>query len=348
MSRKGLLVILFLIAVAGGAWYFATRAGARGLVLTGIVTTDEVAVSSQIAGRMDQLLVKEGDTVKRDQLLAKIDPEELQKNLAYSSHSEEGSSSQVKEAEAGLKYQELQTQNQIRQAEATLQSTEAQQTEAAANLEKARLDHERSETLFKRDIVSAQANDQARTTYEAAQAHLEEVRKQGDAARAALALAQSNAEQVTVRRDQLVTHMHQLAAAESQKAAAQVRLGYTEIRAPIDGLVSERVALQGEVVNPGQPIVTLINPDNLWVRVDVEETYIDRIRLGDHMTVRFPSGMERAGTVIYRGVDAGFATQRDVSRTKRDIKTFEIRLRFDNSDRRFYPGLTAYVVVPVE
>jgi len=348
MSRKVPLIILFLMAVAGGVWYFATRAGPRGLVLTGIVTTDEVEVSSQIAGRLNQLQVREGDTVKRDQLLAKIDPEELKKNLAYSAHSEEGSSSQVKEAEAGLKYQELQTQDQIRQADATLQSTEAQQTEAAANLEKARLDYERSETLFKRDIVSAQANDQARTTYEAAKAHLEEVRKQGEAARAALALAQSNAEQVAVRRDQLMTNLHQLEAAGAQKAAARVRLGYTEIRAPIDGLVAERVALQGEVVNPGQPIVTLINPDNLWVRADVEETYIDRIRLGDHLTVRFPSGKEGEGTVFYRGVDAGFATQRDVSRTKRDIKTFEIRLRVDNGDRRLYPGLTAYVVVPVE
>ncbi|MGD0695691.1 MAG: HlyD family efflux transporter periplasmic adaptor subunit [Terriglobia bacterium] len=347
MSRKAPIVILLLIAAAGAAWYFITRAPARDLVLTGIVTTDEVEVSAQIAGRMNQLLVKEGDNVKRDQLLATIDPEELQKNLASSAHTEQGSSAQVKAAEASLRYQELQTKDQIRQAEANLQSTEAQQTEAAANLEKARLDDQRSETLFKRDIVSAQANDQARTTYDAAKAHVEEVRKQVDAARAALELAQSNAEQVAVRRDQLMTNIHQLAAAGDQKAAAQVRLGYTEIRAPIDGLVAERVALQGEVVNPGQPIVTLINPDNLWVRADVEETYIDRIRLGDHLTVKFPSGMERDGSVFFRGVDAGFATQRDVSRTKRDIKTFEIRLRVDNTDRRLYPGLTAYVNAPL-
>ena len=72
-----------------------------------------------------------------------------------------------------------------------------------------------------------------------------------------------------------------------------------------------------------------------------------RVRLGDQMSVRFPSGLERTGTVFFRGVDASYATQRDVSRTKRDIKTFEIRLRVDNSDRRLYPGLTAYVAVPL-
>ena len=106
-----------------------------------------------------------------------------------------------------------------------------------------------------------------------------------------------------------------------------------------------RAALAGEVVTPGQPIVTLINPDDLWVRIDVEETYVDRVRVGDKLTVRLPSGAEREGTVFYRGVDAGYATQRDVSRTKRDIKTFELRLRADNADRRLAVGMT--VVLPL-
>ena len=80
------------------------------------------------------------------------------------------------------------------------------------------------------------------------------------------------------------------------------------------------------------------------MRADVEETYIDRVRIGDTLTVRLPSGDEREGTVFYRGVDAGFATQRDVSRTKRDIKTFEIRLRVDNTRppaRRRHDGVRA-------
>ena len=67
----------------------------------------------------------------------------------------------------------------------------------------------------------------------------------------------------------------------------------------------------------------------------------------DWKTKTEPSGVEREGRVIYRGVDASFATQRDVSRTKRDIKTFEVRLRVDNSDRRLAVGMTAYVVLPI-
>jgi len=112
--------------------------------------------------------------------------------------------------------------------------------------------------------------------------------------------------------------------------------------------VDTRVALQGEVVNAGQAIVTLINQDDLWVRADVEETYIDRIHLGDQLPVKLPSGAVRQGTVYYRSVDADYATQRDVSRTKRDIKTFEIRLRCDNADRSLAVGMTAYVTLPLK
>ena len=84
------------------------------------------------------------------------------------------------------------------------------------------------------------------------------------------------------------------------------------------------------------------------MRADVEETYIDRIGLGRKLQVKLPSGAMREGTVFYRGVDADYATQRDVSRTKRDIRTFEIRLRCDNSDRALAVGMTAYVTLPLD
>lgn len=196
------------------------------------------------------------------------------------------------------------------------QQTAAQVDQAKADLENARLVFEREETLYKQGAESIQAYDSARTTYDAAKAKVEAVDKQTQAAAA-------------------------------QKEKAGVQLGYTEIYAPTNGIVDTRVALQGEVVNPGQAIVTLINPDDLWVRADVEESYIDRVHLGDQLTVRLPSGAERVGTVFYRGVDADYATQRDVSRTKRDIKTFEIRLRCNNSDRALAVGMTAYVTFPL-
>ncbi|MGA2245002.1 MAG: efflux RND transporter periplasmic adaptor subunit [Verrucomicrobiota bacterium] len=196
------------------------------------------------------------------------------------------------------------------------QQSTADLAQAQADLENARLNFARIEELYSNHVESAQASDAARASYESARAKVDSVTKQ-------------------------------IEAVAAQKDKAEVYLNYTRIVAPTNGIVDKRTALQGEFVNPGQAIVTLINPDGLWVRADVEETYIDRIRLGDQLPVKLPSGATREGTVFYRGVDADYATQRDVSRTKRDIKTFEIRLRCDNRDRALAVGMTAYVKLPL-
>ena len=347
MKLKRIILLLVLIAVGGAAYYWMHRPP-EPVVLTGIVTQDGVVVSSQVQGQLKELRVKEGDRVQKGQLLALIEPDAMKADAAFYQHSEEGMNSQVGEAEAALRFQEQQTRDQIRQAEAALAATESQQVEAAAALESARLDFERNEKLFKQGIVPPQTNDQSRTAYDGAKAHVETIRKQVEAQRAALSLAQSNAEQIAVRRSQLEANRHQLSAASAQKRKAQVVLGYTEIRSPVDGIVDVRAALQGEVVGPAQPIVTLIDEDAYWIRADVPETNIDLVHLGDRMTVRLPSGAERRATVFFRGVDASYATQRDVSRSKRDIKTFEIRLRADNTDRALALGMTAYVLLPVK
>ncbi|HSP96365.1 MAG TPA: efflux RND transporter periplasmic adaptor subunit [Candidatus Dormibacteraeota bacterium] len=346
MTRRLPLVIVLAVVLGAALYYaFSTRAG--DLVLTGIVTTDDVIVSSEVQGRLQELLAKEGDTVKRGQILARIQPQEWKADVAFYADSERQSAAQVAEAEANLRFEEEQTNNQIRQAEANLAAAQAQVAQAVADAENARLTFEREEAMYRKGVEAAQAFDQARTAHAAATAHVDALRKQQQAAEAAVALAKGNADRIAARRATLEANVQQLAAMGAQKEKAQVHLDYTEIHAPIDGVVDVRAALQGEVVPPGRAIVTLIDPDDLWVRADVEESYIDSVHLGDTMTVRLPSGAERLCTVFYRGVDADYATQRDVSRTKRDIKTFEIRLRCDNADRSLAVGMTAYVVLPL-
>ncbi len=345
MRRRLVLALLLLAAIASAAYVSLRRPTA--LVLTGIVTTNDVIVSPQIDGRLAQLNVVEGDRVTRDQVLGVIDPRELAAESAYYSSSEAGAGAQVREAEAALHYQEHQTTDAIAQAASMLASAKSQQAEAAATLENARVELDRARQLVAQGIASAQQMDQARMAYDVAHAHVDSLARQVEAQQAALSLAQANAQQVAVRASQLQSSEHMKQAAAAQRSKADVRLAYTEVRSPIDGIVDVRAARTGEVVNRGQPIVTVINPDDLWVRVDVEETYIGRVRIGDHLQVRLPSGELREGTVFYRGADAAFATERDVSRTKRDIKTFEIRLRVNNADRLLAVGMTAYVLLPV-
>lgn len=345
MKRPVLFTIGAIIVLA--VLYFFFRPHPNQITLTGIVTTDDVIVSPEIQGRIQQLLVNRGDPVTNNQLLAVLQPQEWKADMAFYANTEQQWVAQVAVAEADLKFQESQTSNQIRQAEATLASTQAQVTQAEADLENAHLNFKRMEDLYKRNVEAVQSYDQARTSKEAAEARVDSLKKQVLAAEAAVALAKANAEQVTARRATLDASKHQQAAAAAQKEKAQVRLDYTQLRSPINGLVDIRAALEGEVVNPGQAVVTLINPDNLWVRVDVEETYIENIRIGDKLKMRLPSGVILEGKVFYRGADADYATQRDVSRSKRDIKTFEFRLRCDNRERRLAVGMTAYVTVPL-
>jgi HlyD family secretion protein len=346
-KRKIRILVLAAVVIIGIVIYAVVVHSPREIVLTGIVTTDEVIVSPQIQGRLQRLAVREGDSVTNGQLLAVIQPQMQEADMAFYASSEEGSAAQVEQAEADMKFQESQTSNQVAQAEANLASTQAQAAQAEAELENARLNFERQENLHKTGVESQQSYDQSRTAYDAAKAALDASTKQVKAAQAAVELARSNSEQTVARRAAFEASRHQLAAAGAQREKAKVQLGYTEIRAPLDGIVDTRAALQGEVVNPGQAVVTLIDQDDLWVRADVEETYIDRIHPGDKLQVRLPSGGTREGTVFFRGVDADYATQRDVSRTKRDIRTFEIRLRCDNRDRSLALGMTAYVTLPL-
>src|SRR5437868_8025545 len=185
--RKLIVPLVLLLAAAGGYYYYTHRP-AEPLVLTGIVTTNDVIVSPQIGGQVTQLLAKEGDVVKKDQLLAVISPDELKADTAYYAQNVAGLSSQVRESEAALRFQERQTADQIRQAESTLAATEAQVQAAAADLENARLLFTRTKNLSGRGVVSPQELDQARTAADAAQAKLDALKKQVEAQRSTVAL----------------------------------------------------------------------------------------------------------------------------------------------------------------
>jgi HlyD family secretion protein len=346
-ARRVVLILILLSGVAAVAYYAINRPGPSVLVLTGIVTTDDIIVSPEIAGRIEAVHVKEGESVSRKQLLAEMQPDLLQTEQAFYARGAEASAFQVRQNEAALRYEQQRAEHQVEAAQANLAAAVAQEGEAQAALENARATFRRQEQLAGEGVTPPQQLDEARTAYEGAQARLETVQKEIAAQRAAVGLAKAEVEQVAARRSQLLASQQQQAAAEAQQAGANVRLGYTRIEAPVDGIVDVVASRAGEVIAAGEPILTLINPDNLWVRVDVEETYIARVRSGDTLTVRLPSGEERQGIVYYRSADAGFATQRDVSRTKRDIRTFEIRLRVDNSDRRLALGMTVYVLFPL-
>jgi HlyD family secretion protein len=273
-------------------------------------------------------------------------------------------SAQVGQTQAQLQ----QNQAQIAQAQAQLQQAQAQVVQTQAAVAKAQDNFNRIRPLVEKDINppqdlvtaktdldSAKANEQAaqanveaaRKAVASAQAGAEAAQRAIAASRAALSDAENEERQITVQQRQTEAMRAAAAQAEANAAAADARFNQTRIYAPASGIVTLRAARQGEVVNPGNPIVTLFDLSSTWVDADVEETYADLIKMGQNLTVRLPSGAEVTGPVIYKAVEADFATQRDVSRTKRDIKTVAIRVKVSNPNGELPLGMTAWVMLAV-
>jgi len=346
MTGKKFLMILGMVFVIALIVYLTTTPFNHAIPLIGVVDGNEVIVSPQITGRMIHLTVDEGSVVKKGDLIAELDPTELEANLAAAKANVASLESQVHESRHNYTWTNDQTDASLVQARAVMTSTRAQLDQAKAQLWRDQTDFDRTQKLYDAGVAAAQDRDHADATLRASKANVKSLEDSVRAQEAAFNVAQANRKQVDVRQSEISTTIAQLEQARASEAQVATQLGYTKIYAPLDGIVSVRVAKQGEVVSEGSPIVVIVDVDHLWVRADVEETYIDSVQFGQALKVVLPSGDTLEGTVFFKGVENDFATQRDVSRTKRDIKTFAIKVSVPNPQRRLFTGMTATVMLP--
>jgi HlyD family secretion protein len=218
--------------------------------------------------------------------------------------------------------------------------------QAQADLQRVEGDTRRSVELAKQGIASQQQADQAEAQLKAQQALVRAAEDQSRAAQADLATAQAHTRQTQAAQSNVASTRAQQLNAKAQLEAAEARLGYTKVTAPVSGVVTVRAAREGEVVNLGQPIAIITDLNDTWVRAAIPETEAVHIALGDKLNIRLPSGDIVSGKVIFKAPEADFATQRDVNRRKRDIKAIALKLQVDNSKRNLVPGMTAEVLIP--
>jgi HlyD family secretion protein len=337
------LMGLFAVALI---LYVLTTPSSTQIQLTGIVTGTDEIVSPLVTGRLQKLLVDEGVEVKAGQLIAEIDPTELKAARDAAADNIQTLQARVQQSDRTLAMNDEQTAAAVAQAAASVTAAKAQLQQAQANLALNEVTYQRDQGLYAKGVIAEQERDTSEDNYKASQANVTALEDQVKASEAQLAVAQANRMQLQVQQADIVAARAQVAQSVAQKDQAQTQLGYTEIYAPIDGIVSVRAARQGEVVQAGGPIVTVVDIDHLWVQADVEENLIDSIQFNEKLKVRLPSGDQIEGTVFFKGVEGDYATQRDVSRTKRDIKTFEIKVAIPNEGRRLFTGMTAYVLLP--
>jgi len=335
------------LAVDDGQW---VKAGD----LIAVLDQDELRAGQGAAGHaIAQARASALQSVAQTELLQNTLPAKIRQAEAQVAQTQ----AQLRQTQA----QVAQTQAQLRQAQAQVAQTQAAAAKAQDNFNRIRplverdINPPQDLVAAQTDLDSAKANQQAaqagveatRRVVAAAEAGVEAIERAVAAAQAALADAQQQERQVPVQQRQTDALRAAQAEAEANADAAAARFGQTRIFAPASGIVTLRAARQGEVVNPGTPIVTLFDLSQTWVVADVEETYADLIAMGQTLRVRLPSGAEVSGPVIYKAVEADFATQRDVSRTKRDIKTVAIRVRLSNPEGKLALGMTAWVMLPV-
>jgi HlyD family secretion protein len=346
VTRTKFAILLAVILAAAAAYYFATTDRDTSLVLIGTVDANQVIVSAKIPGRIVRLAVDEGTPVKEGDLIAQLDTPELEaaKNAAQATvaslRSQVSGTRSTEQATRGT------TSSDVLTAQATVQSTRAQLLQAQANLASQQADSKRIVALADQGIASQQDRDKAVAGLDAARAAVRSLQDQVRAAESNLAAAQARLHQASTAQSTVRSTAAQMDAARAQLAQAEARLEYTEVRSPVNGVVSLRAARQGEVVNTGTPIVTIVQLSDTWVRADVPETYAPKLQLGDTLQVRMPDGSTIPGKLIFKNTEADFATQRDVSRQKRDIRTVALKLRIDNQGMKYATGMTAEVLVP--
>ena len=344
-ARNRIFILLGLLFLLSLGWYFFTANRSGDLQLIGTVDANEVIISSRSPGRIERLTVDEGDDVHAGELIATIQSDDLEaaRNAAKAAAmSQKYLLEQSRETERQIGGT---TSSQVINAEAQLRSMRAALAQAQAQEEHQNAYTSRTVALAAQGVMSLQARDEAATSLRAAKAAVDAAKHNVAAAEASLKLAKANTIQAQAQAQTVDATRSQMQNAQALLSQAQVELGYSQVFSPIAGKVNIRAARQGEVVAAGTPIVTITDLTQTWVYAPLPETEADSVQLGDMLRVVMPSGATLHGKVIAKAAEADFATQRDVSRRKRDIGTVRLKLLINNPGMLYVPGMLAEVYI---
>ena len=292
--------------------------GPAGVGGSGTIEMDQVDVSSLVGGRISSMRVSEGDTAQVGDTLATLDRGEVVASLRAQAAEAARMQSLWRDQESGTRVSEL------RAAEAELEA-------AKSALEFAESELKRTEVLARDRVVAAAELDRARATRDSARARR-------DAASEKVAMLSTGS-----RRYQIDAAREAALAAQARFAGAKSNSRELVLTAPISGVVLLRNAEAGEVVGPGVPLVTLGNPDRLWVRVYVAAPQIGKVRLGAPTEVRATGFGSRkfTGHVVEIASRAEFTPRAALTEDERANLVFGVKIALDPTGGALKPGLPA-------
>ena len=349
----------------------------------GVVEATEVNLSSKIPGRIASICVDEGDPVRRGQVIAVLESEEISAKVRQAQAGLQATDAQLEQARLAVQLEALRTEDQVRQAKAALEAARAkwemaqngarpeeirqaeQAVEAArAQFMVAQKTWNRLEALAKEGVIPQQKADEAEGAFLAAQAQLQAaeaklqlvrdaVRKEEKqaawaglkAAEANLQLAEHARMQVELRKRDINALRAKQLANWAQVEEARAYLKQTMLRAPMDGVVARKMAETGETVAAGMPILTIAQQGQWWVEVFVDESVAGRIQRGDTVQVEFPAIDKRVEAKVTRILPAAdFATKRATNeRGSFDSRSLQLRVEWKGRLQGLVKGMTARV-----
>lgn len=284
ISNKTIIIIIILLAAllaAGLSWWWIHSQR--------VVSTDDarvkgtiVAVSPKVSGRIEKVLVTDGDHVEAGQVIAILEKQEYEAQVEQAQGNLAAVQAKLAALEAGNRPQE------IAQASASV----AQQR---ANLNNTKKNAERAEGLYKQGAISEQQRDSAQTSLEVVEAQYASAGQSYN-----LSLEGSRSEDIAMAKAQVLQ-------AQAALKSSQIQLDNVIIKAPVPGTVALKSVEDGEIVAAGQPIFSIANLDDIWIESNIEETYIGKVKIGQlaEFTVDSYPGEKFSGEVIAVGPAAG-------------------------------------------
>jgi membrane fusion protein YbhG len=328
---KRLLLILLVAAGAAGATikfypqWLAKKAAKNELKLSGNIEAHESLVSFKVTGRIVALPVEEGMTLKKGELLARLDSDDYRQQVEVDEATTQVRDSQLALGLAGSRAQEI---------EAARQSV----VDAQADLDEKKKDFARYQALYEKDEISGQIRDQAATAVTRAEAALDR--------------AQQIYNQLVegTRKEQLDVDRSNVRQAHQNLKMSLIRLSYTVLQAPFNGIVLVRQAELGEVVSPGAPVVTLADLDHIWLRVYLPETDLGKVYWGQDVAVRTDTypGKAYHGRVSMISSEAEFTPKSVQTEQERVTLVYRIKVDVENPNHELKPGMPADAYIKVK
>lgn len=345
-QRRILVIIVALVVAVIAA--VVIRGRNQPLLLIGVVDANDIVVTPRVQGRLDSLLVDEGSEVKAGQLVASLESSELAAQAASVAAATSGATAQLGESRSSALQLSGSTAATLGAAQARVASARATLAREHAQLTQDSADASRAATLVRAGAVSPQEVEKANTVYHSQQSVVAARMQEVTAAEADLASARAGTHAVAAAQSAVANTAARVRGARADSVAAAARLNYAELRAPVSGIVQVIAARRGELVGPGSPVMVIVDPDHIWVRVAAPEIDAGAVAVGDSLDVRLPSGQSLRGRVISKAAEGEFATQHDVSTSKRDIRAVAFRVAIPNPRRVLVPGMTVQVLLPTK